>query len=64
MIHTDYTMLTTARDPQALKYYWKTYDDQTIRSVDLDALDPNAKAILRVSISGQQPVVDLTSAMK
>jgi choloylglycine hydrolase len=57
-------MLTTARDPQALKYYWKTYDDQTIRSVDLNALDPNAKAILRVSTSGQQPVVDLTRAMK
>ena len=64
VIHTDYTMLTTARDPQALKYYWKTYDDQTIRSVDLNALDPNAKAILRVSTSGQQPVVDLTRAMK
>lgn len=64
VIHTDYTILTTARDPQALKYYWKTYDDQTIRSVDLNALDPNAKAILRVSTSGQQPVIDMTRAMK
>jgi choloylglycine hydrolase len=64
VIHTDYTILTTARDPQALKYYWKTYDDQTIRSVDLNALDPNAKAILRVSTSGKQPVVDMTGTMK
>ena len=64
VIHSDYTMLTTARDPQALKYYWKTYDDQTIRSVDLNALDPNARAILRISTSGQQPVVDMTKAMK
>jgi choloylglycine hydrolase len=57
-------MLTTARDPQALRYYWKTYDDQTIRSVDLNALDPNAKAILRISTSGHQPVADMTGAMK
>jgi choloylglycine hydrolase len=64
VIHTDYTMLTTARDPQALKYYWKTYDDQTIRSVNLNAIESNAKAVLRVSTSGQQPVVDLTSTMK
>ncbi|HWX29567.1 MAG TPA: choloylglycine hydrolase family protein [Steroidobacteraceae bacterium] len=64
VIHSDYTILTTARDPQSLKYYWKTYDDQTIRSADLNALDPNAKAILRVSTSGQQPVVDMTRAMK
>jgi hypothetical protein len=64
VIHSDYTILTTARDLQALKYYWKTYDDQTIRSVDLNALDPNAKATLRVSTSGQHPVVDTTRAMK
>jgi penicillin V acylase-like amidase (Ntn superfamily) len=31
VIHTDYTMLTTARDPQSLRYYYKSYDDQTIR---------------------------------
>jgi choloylglycine hydrolase len=58
VVHTDYKMLTTARNPQALKYYWKTYDDQTIRSVDMRALDPEAKAIVRVSTGGQQTVVD------
>ncbi len=64
VLHTDYTMLTTARDPQALKYYWKTYDDQTIRSVDMHALDPDAKAIVRVSTAGKQQVVDETKQMK
>lgn len=64
VVHSDYTMLTTARDPQALKYYWKTYDDQTIRSVDLNALDPDAKAIVRISTAGEQPVVDETKGMK
>jgi choloylglycine hydrolase len=64
VIHTDYTMLTTARDPQALKYYWKTYDDQTIRSVDLHALNPDGKAIIRISTAGRQSAVDETKAMK
>lgn len=26
-IHTDYTMLTVAHDPQNLRYYWRTYND-------------------------------------
>lgn len=64
VIHSDYTLLTTARDPNALKYFWKTYGDQTIRSVDLGALDPHAKAILRISTAGQQSVVDMTKGMK
>jgi choloylglycine hydrolase len=64
VVHTDYTMLTTARDAQALKYYWKTYDDQTIRAVDLHGLDPDAKAIIRVSTAGQQSAIDETKAMK
>jgi choloylglycine hydrolase len=64
VVHTDYTMLTTARDPQALKYYWKTYDDQTIRSVDLKSLDPNATAVTRVTTAGEQPVADMTAKMK
>ena len=65
VVHSDYTMLTTARDSQALKYYWKTYDDQTIRSVDLHGLDPNAKTIVRFSTAvGQQSAVDETKAMK
>lgn len=64
VIHSDYTMLTTARDPQALRYFWKTYDDQTIRSVDMHDLDPDAKAIVRVSTAGGQRAVDMTRAMK
>jgi choloylglycine hydrolase len=64
VLNTDYTMLTTARDPQTLKFYWKTYDDQTIRSVDMHALDLDAKAIVRVSTAGQQSAVDETKQMK
>ena len=64
VVHTDYTMLSVARDPQSLRYYYKSYDDQTIRVIDLTQLDLNAKAIMLLSTSGQQPIVDVTSQMK
>ncbi|MBN9511387.1 MAG: choloylglycine hydrolase family protein [Alphaproteobacteria bacterium] len=64
VIHTDYTMLTVARDPQALKFYWKSYDDQSIRVVDMKKLDWNAKTLLRLSTAGKQTVLDVTRDMK
>ena len=63
-MHTDYTMLTVARDPQALKYYWKSYDDQSIRVVDMNALDLNGKELLRLSTKGKQTVLDVTKELK
>ncbi|MEO1198953.1 MAG: choloylglycine hydrolase family protein [Pseudomonadota bacterium] len=65
VLHTDYTMLTVARDPQALRYYWKTYEDQTIRMADMTALDLDADEVIRVSTTFEpQPVVDMTSQMQ
>ena len=63
-VHTDYTLVTAVRDPQALKYYWKTYDDQTIRSVDMTAMDLDADHVVKLSTAGTQPIVDMTAAMK
>jgi choloylglycine hydrolase len=62
--HTDYTMLTVARDPQAMKFYWKGYDDQSIRVVDMNALELNGKDLLRLSTQGRQSVLDVTKEMK
>lgn len=63
---TDYTLLTCARDPQALQFYFRTYDDQTIRMIDLKKFDLNAKAIktLNASTFAQQPVVDISKDLK
>lgn len=52
VIHSDYTMLTCVRDPQSLRYYFKTYQDQTIRMVDLSSFDLNAKTIKKMSTDG------------
>lgn len=64
VVHSDYTQITVARDPQGLRYYYKTYDDQTVRMVDLGKLDPDAKAVRILSTKGQQPVADMTSQVK
>ncbi len=64
VVHTDYTMLTTARDPQSLRYYYKSYDDQTIRMVDLKKFDLGAKAIKVLSTKSEQPTVDVSGQVK
>lgn len=61
---TDYTLMTVARDPQKLKYYYKSYDDQTIRMVDLNQFDLNAKTVKLLSTASQQSVVDMSQQLK
>lgn len=62
VVYTDSTLFTCARDPQALKYYFRTYDDQTIRVVDLKKFDLDAKSfkILNSSQFKNQAVVDVS----
>ena len=64
VIHSDYTLMTVARDPQNLRYYYKTYDDQTIRMVDLKAFDLNAKTVRQVSTKSEQPIVNMSTKLK
>ncbi len=60
-VHADQTIFTTMRDPQNLKIYFKSYDDQTIRMVDMKRFDLDAKEVMRLpSITGPQQVVDMT----
>lgn len=62
--HSDYTMATCVRDPQALKYYLRTYQDQTIRVVDLNAFNLDEKKIKSLTPSGQQVIIDISSNLK
>lgn len=64
VVYSDYTQMTVARDPQSLRYYYKTYDDQTIRMVDLKTFDLNAKTIRQVSTKSEQPVVNMSATLK
>lgn len=60
----EYTLATIARDPQHLKLYFRTYEDQSIKMVDLNAFDLNAAEIKRFSMQGTQPVQDVSKEAK
>jgi choloylglycine hydrolase len=60
-VHGDQTIFTVMRDPQNLKVYFKSYQDQTIRMVDLKRFDLDAKEIMRLpTAADSQPVVDMS----
>ena len=63
-VYSDYTMMTCARDPQSLKFYFRSYQDQTIRMVDLNQLDLNAKNVKMMKATGNQLIIDMSDELK
>lgn len=63
-MHADFTSITCVRDPQSLKYYYKTYDDQTIRMVDLKQFDLEAKKIKTLKTQGKQTWINVSMDLK
>lgn len=61
-VNPEFTLATTVKDSQNLQYYFRTYEDQTIKMIDLSAFDLNAKAIKSISMEGTQPIVDVSKA--
>ena len=64
VIYSDYTLATVVRDPHNMKYYFRTYEDQTIRGVDLNSFEKEGKDILSVSTSRKQPYVNISKDLK
>lgn len=64
VIYSDYTMLTAVRDPENLQFYFKSYDDQTIRMVDLKQFDFNGKTLLKKRIAHSQKIIDMSKDLK
>lgn len=60
----DHTVFTVARDPQNLRYYYKSYDDQTLRMVQLRQFDLEAKGIKKLNAKSKQLIVDMTNKLK
>ncbi len=61
----DYTQWTAASDLQALVWTVKTYDDQTLRSVDLEsALKAAGDKIMYIDPDWQQPITDISTQFK
>jgi penicillin V acylase-like amidase (Ntn superfamily) len=64
VIYSDYTMLTTVRDSQNPKFYYRTYEDLTIKMVDLDKLDKDARKIRRLTTESKQTFIDVSKKLK
>ncbi|MCE5294151.1 MAG: choloylglycine hydrolase family protein [Chlamydiales bacterium] len=64
VVHSDYTQMTCVRDPGSLKFFFRTYNDQTIRMIDLSKFDPNAKALKKLNVTGQTKAIDISSQLR
>ena len=51
-VNSEFTLATTVKDPQNLNYYFRTFDDQTIKVINLKVFDLNAKQIKTISMTG------------
>jgi choloylglycine hydrolase len=64
VVHTDYTLATVVREPSTLRYFVRTYDDQTIRMVDLHTFNKDGKEVLLISTEGSPTYVDISNQLK
>lgn len=60
----DYTMLTSVKDPNSMRYYFRSFEDQTIRYIDLKQLNLNENAIKNRKVAGMQRSYDVTSLLR
>ena len=59
----EFTLATTVKNTQNASYYFRTFADQTIRMVNLNAFDLNSNQIKHFSMDGVTPVVDISKAV-
>lgn len=60
-IEMDSTLATTVKDPENLQYFVRTYEDQTIRMIDLNVFDKQASDLVFINIEdATQPIVDIS----
>ena len=57
-------MLTTVKDPETLKYFYRSYKNQGIEFVDLKQFDHDAKEIKTMKIERLQKKVDVSLKLK
>ncbi|MBA3957120.1 MAG: choloylglycine hydrolase family protein [Parachlamydiaceae bacterium] len=62
--YSDSTLVTCVRDPQALKFYFRSYNDQTIKVVDLNQFDLNATKIKKLDVTGVSKAEDISALLK
>ncbi len=64
IIHSEQTQATSAIDPSSLRYYFKTYDNQELKMLDINDFDLNSKDAKLLHISGQSRATNISSQLK
>lgn len=60
----DYTMWTGVSDLTNLRYYFRTYDDSSIRMVNLNSLNLDAQEIQTIYIQGPEQIIDVSGCAR
>lgn len=63
-IYSDYTMITAVRDSKNLRYYYKTYEDQNIKMLDLKEMNKNDTKIRVLLTDEKQTFIDVSKKLK
>jgi choloylglycine hydrolase len=56
----EYTLATSVKDPNKQQYFLRTYEDQTIKMIDLNEFDKHAAELVFIDVKGEQPIVNLS----
>jgi choloylglycine hydrolase len=65
VVHADYTLWTSVADLKNLKWYFRTHNDQSIRSVDLAAAIAAANGKIKtIKMDSKQPIEDISKSVK
>ena len=60
----NYSQVTTARDPQNLRFHLKTHDSQKIRKIDMNKLDLDATDIMNLPLASDHSIVAMNTMLK
>lgn len=60
----EWTLATVARDPKTLTFYFKTYDNQNLRKINMAAFDWDSKEIVQIQFASDQPIEDVSKTAK
>ena len=63
-MHADYTLWTSAIDTANARYYFHTYEDRSVRVVDLKKAVQGRSEIGVIPMKGEQPVLDVSTAFE
>lgn len=61
-VEAEFTLATTVKDTKNAHYYYRTYDDQTIRLLDLNSFDKKSKDLQFINTQTKQVIVDMSKA--